>query len=282
MQQNSLLRGDILASNRESNIQRPSCVRIQRRQDASQIAFEEKRPYITVYFFFLARFALLALCAFCAFAAAFLPLPAGFVPAPALAADLVPAGAQAQQFASYVLTETVVGLLIGLAVRFIAMVLQIAGSMAAQATSLSQIAGGATPEPQPAIAGFLLLAGLTLAVMSGLHVMVARMLVESYDILPAGRMPLPRDVGAWGVERVGHAFALAFSLAAPFLIASVLYNLALGVINKAMPQFMVSFIGIPFVALFAIHFLYLHHELLLDVWQQKSLMILMLPYGPDP
>ncbi|MFV1874611.1 flagellar biosynthetic protein FliR [Nioella sp.] len=201
---------------------------------------------------------------------------------PALAADLVPAGAQAQDFAGYIMTETVAGLLLGLAVRLVAMVLQIAGSMAAQATSLSQIAGGATPEPQPAIAGFLLLAGLTLAVMSGLHVLVARMLMESYDILPAGRMPLARDIGAWGVDRVGHAFALAFSLAAPFLIASVLYNLALGVINKAMPQLMVAFVGAPAITLGGLVLLLLTTPFLLPVWMRAMQAALASPMGPLP
>lgn len=201
---------------------------------------------------------------------------------PALAAHLVPAGANTQDFAGYVMTETVAGLLLGLAVRFIAMVLQIAGSMAAQATSLSQIAGGATPEPQPAIAGFLLLAGLTLAIMSGLHVMVARMLMESYDILPAGRMPLARDVGAWGVDRVGHAFSLAFSLAAPFLIASVLYNLALGVINKAMPQLMVAFVGAPAITLGGLVLLLLTTPFLLPVWMRAMQAALASPMGPLP
>ncbi|WP_127559779.1 flagellar biosynthetic protein FliR [Nioella ostreopsis] len=203
---------------------------------------------------------------------------------PALAVDLVPAGAQAQaqDFAGYVMTETIAGLLLGLAVRLVAMVLQIAGSMAAQATSLSQIAGGATPEPQPAIAGFLLLAGLTLAVMSGLHVLVARMLMESYDVLPAGRMPLARDVGAWGVDRVGHAFALAFSLAAPFLIASVLYNLALGVINKAMPQLMVAFVGAPAITLGGLVLLLLTTPFLLPVWMRAMQAVLASPMGPLP
>ncbi|WP_420396206.1 flagellar biosynthetic protein FliR [Nioella sp.] len=201
---------------------------------------------------------------------------------PALARDLVPADAQTADYAGYIMTETLAGLLIGLSVRIIAIVLQIAGSMAAQATSLSQIAGGATPEPQPAIAGFLLLAGLTLAIMSGLHVMVARMLIESYDILPAGHLPLARDVGAWGVDRAGQAFSLAFSMAAPFLIASVLYNLALGVINKAMPQLMVAFVGAPAITLGGLVLLLLTTPFLLPVWMRAMQATLASPMGPLP
>ena len=44
---------------------------------------------------------------------------------------------------------------------------------------------------------------------------------------------------------MGRTFALAFSLAAPFVTAALLYNIALGVINRAMPQLSVTFIGAP-------------------------------------
>ncbi len=44
---------------------------------------------------------------------------------------------------------------------------------------------------------------------------------------------------------MAQAFALGFSLAAPFVIAGFAYNLALGAINRAMPQLMVAFIGAP-------------------------------------
>ncbi|MFC3118840.1 flagellar biosynthetic protein FliR [Jhaorihella thermophila] len=38
---------------------------------------------------------------------------------------------------------------------------------------------------------------------------------------------------------------LPFSLSAPFVIASLLYNLTLGAINRAMPQLMVTLVGAP-------------------------------------
>ncbi|PIV74083.1 MAG: flagellar biosynthesis protein FliR [Rhodobacteraceae bacterium CG17_big_fil_post_rev_8_21_14_2_50_65_11] len=201
---------------------------------------------------------------------------------PALAADLVPDSGNPDRYAGHFATEPVAGLLLGLAVRLVAMALQIAGSMAAQATSLSQIAGGASPDPQPAIGAFLTLAGLTLAVMAGLHVLVARLLIESYQVLPAGQMPLAGDVAGWGVARVGRVFSLAFSLAAPFLIASVLYNLALGVINKAMPQLMVAFVGAPAITLGGLVILLLTTPFILPAWMRLMQATLASPMGPLP
>jgi flagellar biosynthetic protein FliR len=45
------------------------------------------------------------------------------------------------------LSEAAIGLCLGLALRFVVYALQTAGTIAAQATSLSQIMGGASPDP---------------------------------------------------------------------------------------------------------------------------------------
>lgn len=180
------------------------------------------------------------------------------------------------------LSEPLAGLILGLAVRLVAMALQMAGSMAAQDTSLSQIAGGITPEPQPAMSGLLLLSGLTLAVMAGLHVHVARMLLASYHVLPPAGLPQPSDLAGWGAARVGAAFSLAFSLAAPFLVASLLYNLALGVINKAMPQLMVALVGAPAITLGSLVLLLLAMPFMLPIWLTAFQSALLSPLGPLP
>ncbi|MBT8411331.1 MAG: flagellar biosynthetic protein FliR, partial [Octadecabacter sp.] len=145
--------------------------------------------------------------------------------------------------ARFFFSEALAGLILGLALRLVVHALQIAGSIAAQATSLAQIMGGASPDPQPAIGAVLMLSGLTLAVMSGLHLHLAEAFLRSYSLLPLGGFADPHDLGGWGVAKVSASFGLALSLAAPFLLASLLYNVALGVINKAMPQLMVAFVG---------------------------------------
>ena len=202
--------------------------------------------------------------------------------APAIAGDLMASSARFSLHFRYFFTEPLAGLLIGISVRFTVHALQIAGSMAAQSTSLSQIAGGAAPDPQPAIANFLMLAGMTLAVLSGFHVHVARMLISSYEILPSGQLPLAEDLAAWGTARVASTFALAFSLAAPFLIASILYNVALGVINKAMPQLMVAFVGAPAITFGGLFLLFLATPFILPVWMRVMQATLAAPMGLTP
>ncbi|GAB4294116.1 MAG: flagellar biosynthetic protein FliR [Roseovarius sp.] len=145
-------------------------------------------------------------------------------------------------------SETAVGLLLGIGLRLLLVGLQTAGAMAAQAMSLSQIAGSAGSEPMPAIERLLVVGGLALAMTLGLHVRLAEMLILSYGPLPAGRLPEAAALAEWGVSRVAWAFGFAFSLAAPFVLVSLLYNLALGVINRAMPQLMMVFVGAPVIS----------------------------------
>ena len=178
--------------------------------------------------------------------------------------------------------EVLVGLALGISLRMFIMALQIAAAIAANATSLSQLFGGVGPEPQPAIANLLVMAGLALAVATGLHVHVAQLLILSYQILPAGTVPGSSDMTQWGVAQVAHAFSLGFALAAPFTIASLLYNIALGVINRAMPALMVSFIGAPALALGGVALMAIVAPLLLVVWQQSFQTFLANPFSGAP
>lgn len=170
-------------------------------------------------------------------------------------------------FLVLVLIEAGVGLLLGLAVRLMVVALQLAGAIAAQSTALAQIFGATVgPEPMPAIGNILMLAGVTLAVVSGLHVKAVLLLARSFEVLPVG-VPLPaRDMAAWAVARLAQSFALGFALAAPFVIAAFAYNLALGAINRAMPQLMVAFIGAPAITAGAMLLLLLAAPVILQVW----------------
>ena len=147
------------------------------------------------------------------------------------------------------LTETVIGLAFGLMLRMFVFILQVAGEVSALSSSLSQIFGGSqTVDPQPAMGNLLLFGGLGLAALSGLHVKTVAAFVSSYHMLPAGVLPGASELAEWGVARASRAFGLAFSMAAPFMIGSLLYNLALGIINRAMPQLMVALVGAPAIS----------------------------------
>ncbi len=199
--------------------------------------------------------------------------------APAVAADIVPSLRRADSLLLLLLSETVIGLVFGITLRLFVIVLQVAGSIAAQSTSLSQILGTAGVEPMPAMGHIMVIAGLCLAVMSGLHVRVSEALIGTYIAFPPGIFPAPDLVAEWGTSRIAAAFELAFTLAAPFVIASFIYNVALGVINKAMPQLMVAFVGAPAITAGGLILLFLTLPIILSVWGRSFLTFLGNPWG---
>lgn len=181
-----------------------------------------------------------------------------------------------------ILTEIMAGFLLGIGLRLFVLALQMAGSIAGQSTSLAQILGTAMSEPVPAMGHILVVGGLALAVMTGLHVKAAEFVILSYEMLPMGRLPDGADVSEWGLDQIRRAFTLAFTLAAPFVVLSVLYNLALGVINKAMPQLMVAFVGAPVITAGGLLLLCLAAPLMLSTWIAALDGFLAAPLRPVP
>ncbi|MGV6804947.1 MAG: flagellar biosynthetic protein FliR [Ruegeria sp.] len=192
-------------------------------------------------------------------ALAFAAIVAPAAPVPAPPGDVL-------QFAGFSLAEIAIGLVLGFGLRLFVLVLHTAGTIAAQSTSLSQILGVATADPAPAIGHLLIVGGLALAVMAGLHVRAAEFLILSYTIFPAGLRPLAPELAIWGTARIAESFGLAFLLASPFVIASFVYNLALGVINRAMPQLMVAFVGAPAITWGGLVLLLISAPIILNVW----------------
>ncbi|WP_299984271.1 flagellar biosynthetic protein FliR [uncultured Ruegeria sp.] len=175
--------------------------------------------------------------------------------------------------------EILIGLMLGIGLRLFVLALQTAGSIAAQATSLSQILGGAAAEPVPAMGYLLTLAGLVLAVLLGLHIRAAQFMIHSYTLFPMGTLPAAPDLSQWGVAQVARSFGLAFALAVPFVIASLIYNLALGVINRAMPQLMVAFVGAPAITFAGLFLLFAGTPLILSTWSDALFAFLQNPLG---
>lgn len=198
--------------------------------------------------------------------------------APAVSALVVPLAAEPGAILTSIATESLIGLTLGLILRLMVLVLEMAGAMAAQSTSLSQLFG-AGGEPMPTMSHLLVVGGLALAMMTGLHVRLAEVLILSYDALPPGAFPDSAAIRGWGIGHIARAFALAFSLAAPFVMAALIYNLALGAINRAMPQLMVAFVGAPALTAGALVLFAVAAPAGLAVWSVSLSDFLTDPFG---
>lgn len=212
-----------------------------------------------------------------------LVLALGFtvITAPAVIARFPELG-HAPTWGRLLFTETIAGLTIGAGLRLFVVTLQMVGSMAAQATSLAQVFGGQVSDPMPAIGHIMVVSGLALASVLGLHVKIVMVLLVTYDVMPPGQFPHAGDLSSWGVDRVARAFALAFTLAAPFVVASLIYNMALGVINRAMPQLMVAFVGAPAITAGGLIILMLALPMILSVWSGAFDSFMLFPIEVAP
>jgi flagellar biosynthetic protein FliR len=143
--------------------------------------------------------------------------------------------------------EAVTGLWLGWLARLAMLALPMAGQIAANMVGLANVLQpDAVLGPQSTALGRLFGLAAPVALMAaGLHALPLAALVGSYAVLPAGA-PLPGGDAAEAVLRaVAGSFALALRLAAPFVLAAVIWNVALGLLTRLVPQLQVFFAAMP-------------------------------------
>ena len=186
---------------------------------------------------------------------------------PFLMTSLPPIEPNATQLLGLMVIEAVYGFVLGFSLRAMIFVLQIAGTIIAQAMSLSQIFGNLlTEESNPTVSTLLIMAGTTLALTMDFHVEVIALLVKSFEIFPVGGGVNLDDLAYWATQKAAGVFEFALSLALPFIILNFLYNVMLGVVNRAMPQLMVSFVGLPAITGAGLVLLAISVGIILTVW----------------
>lgn len=151
----------------------------------------------------------------------------------------------------YILSETATGLTIGLLGRIYFWALQTMATAVAMAIGMGGMAGAPVDEtePLPAISSLIMMVASAVLFLSDMHWELFRGLIESYS-----RIPLGEGFGAQlslvqVTDQAVAAFAIALRISAPFIIYSVVVNLAVGLTNKLTPQIPVFFIATPFVML---------------------------------
>jgi flagellar biosynthetic protein FliR len=166
---------------------------------------------------------------------------------PLLSPGLPPVPEAPAELARLILLETFAGLWLGGLARILVLALAMAGQVVALMLGLSSVL---TQDPALGQGGTVLsrLFGMMAAVLvlsTGLYALPLSALAGSYAVLPAGD-PLPAGLAAEALAAMGgESLSLALRLAAPFVLAAVLFNLALGLLARLAPQVQVYFVAIP-------------------------------------
>lgn len=186
-----------------------------------------------------------------------LPVTAAFYPANAPVPSLL-------------IGEGLAGLFLGVMLRVFIFALSIAGTIIAQTLSLSQVFGNAlAEEANTTIATLLTLAGAVLFLSGGYHIAALEMLLATFDSLPPGFLGEGAATAAMAEEVLAacvDGMSLAVSLTLPFLVLNFAYYILLGVMNRAMPQLMVTFVGMPAITYAGIALLVITASGILLAW----------------
>lgn len=192
----------------------------------------------------------------------FLALTVSLAVFPLLSSAFPKEGVSSEPFALFTLIgkELVMGVLIGLLGRIYFFALQTLANGAALAVGFGSIPG--TPvddaEAVPALTSLIMMVATALVFLLDLHQEILRGVIRSYDVIGPGQWFGPRLSLVRIVDQTTATFLLALRITAPFIVYSVVVNLAVGLANKIMPQIPIFFIATPFImvgGLIAFYFL---------------------------
>ena len=143
--------------------------------------------------------------------------------------------------AGMVAAELVTGLWLGWLARLLVQALPIAGQIVSYMLGLSNVL---QPDPvlgaqSTALARLLGLAAPVLLLASGLYALPIAALAGSYRLIAPGALLPSGDASESVVQGVAQAFALALRLAAPFVLASIVWQIALALLARLVPRLQV-------------------------------------------
>lgn len=146
-------------------------------------------------------------------------------------------------------SESAIGILIGMMGRMFFLALQFMATAAAMYIGLGNMPGSPIEdvEATPAFATLITLTATLLFFLTDQHWEVLRALLASYSALPITEPFAIEFSLAKLTEAASSAFLLALQISAPFIVYALVINLMVGIANKLTPQIPVYFISIPMV-----------------------------------
>lgn len=149
--------------------------------------------------------------------------------------------------ASMIIAEVITGLWLGWLARLFCLALPITAQFIAYLLGISTVLQpDAELGPQStALAALFGLAAPLAILVSGLYALPLAALAGSYRLISPGTMLPAADSTATAVALVGQTFSLALRLASPFILASIVWHVAIGLIARLVPRLQIYFVSMP-------------------------------------
>ena len=176
---------------------------------------------------------------------------------PVVAPGLPQAPASVGELGADILREALIGLAIGAILRTFLAAMATAGEVISLSTTLSfaQTANPTEAQQNTTLATFLSLMAIVLIMATNLHHLFIAAMVRSYTLFPYDHVAPIGDFAQLAIRTVGGAFALGIQLAAPILAFSLIFNVATGLVGRAMPSFQIFFAAAPLQVLLGLSLL---------------------------
>jgi flagellar biosynthetic protein FliR len=167
--------------------------------------------------------------------------------APALANSIPDPATTAWGMSGQIITETIIGVMLGGAARLLVSSLATAGQIIGLEMGLSfaQTADPTMTGSGQLVAVFLGLMGIALIFATGLHHMFLLGVAGSYEVIAPGAAVPVGDAAELALETTSKSFLVGFQIATPLIVAGLIFRLGLGVLSRLIPQIQVFFVALP-------------------------------------
>jgi flagellar biosynthetic protein FliR len=149
--------------------------------------------------------------------------------------------------AGMVISEMIIGLMIGAVGRLFMSTAAVAGQVIGQQSGLAMAQNFDPSQGQQGalIATFLNLTFMVLLFATNTHHMLLQTAAHSYMVFPAGDFPATAETAQWATQAFADAFRLGIQLAAPLIVFGLVFYMAMGILARMMPQLQIFFIAMP-------------------------------------
>lgn len=164
-----------------------------------------------------------------------------------LVAPTVPQPAELGEALGMVIGEVLTGLMFGAGARMMMSALATAGQIFGLETGLSfaQSYDPTAGQSGATISAFLGLMGVTFIMATNLHHLFIQGVADSYNVISSAKPPSVGDASEFALRAFSQSFRIALQIAAPVMVAGLVFRLGLGVLSRLAPQIQVFFVAMP-------------------------------------
>jgi flagellar biosynthetic protein FliR len=167
--------------------------------------------------------------------------------APALAGRMPEPGGTAWAMSGQLITEALIGILLGGASRILISATATAGQLLGLEIGISfaQTADPTMSQSGQLLAVFLSIMGVTLIFATGLDHMFLQGVIGSYDVIAPGAPAPVGDAAQLALEATATSFRIGFQMAMPLIAAGLIFRIGMGVLSRLIPQIQIFFVALP-------------------------------------